>query len=88
MLFLQDYDLVWGVEQEVNMRLADALSWKNEVNTAEDNHMVTMLPKDDFQRQQIWQLDTDLTQKITQSSKTDPIVSKALDAMHDDNIDP
>ena len=71
MLFLQDYDLIWGVEQGVNMSPADALSRKDEVDTVADNHVVTMLSKDDFQWHQIWQLDLDLAQKITSSSKTD-----------------
>ena len=78
MLLLPDYDLIWGVEWGVNMGLANALSQKDEVDTAEDNHMVTMLPKYDFQWHQIQQLDLDLTHKIASSSQTDPVMTKAL----------
>ena len=78
MLLLPDYDLIWGVEWGVNMGLANALSQQDEVDTAEDNHMVTMLPKYDFQWHQIQQLDLDLTHKIASSSQTDPVMTKAL----------
>ena len=50
--------------------------------------MVTMLPRDNFQQHQIWQLDLDLAQKIMSSSKIDPVVTKALEAMKNANIDP
>ena len=78
MLFLQDYDLVWGVEWEVNMGPANALSWKDEVDTTEDNHMVTMLPKNNVQTHYIWQLDLALVKKISKSSKTDLIITKVF----------
>ena len=50
--------------------------------------MVTMLPKDNMQLHHVQQLDLNLTQKISQSSSSDPIISKALVAIHDENIDP
>ena len=78
MLFLPDYDLVWGVEWEVNMGPANALSWKDEVDTTEDNHMVTMLPKNNVQTHYIWQLDLALVKKISKSSKTDLIITKVF----------
>ena len=54
----------------------------------DDNHMVTMLPKDDVCQHHCKQLDLNLAQKISQSSSLDPIITKALVAMHDENIDP
>ena len=36
-LFLQDYDIRWGVERGINMGPADALSQKDEVETSDDN---------------------------------------------------
>ena len=53
MLFLQDYDLIWRVEQGVNMRPANALSQKDEVNTTDNNHMVTVLPQDNIHQHHI-----------------------------------
>ena len=67
---------------------ANALSWKDDINTNDDNYMVTLLLKDDICHHQIWQLDLDLTQKISRSSTTDLIVTKALSAIIDKNGDP
>ena len=47
MLFLQDYNLIWRMEQGVNMGPANALPQKDKVNTTNNNNMVTMLPRDD-----------------------------------------
>ena len=67
---------------------ADALSRKDEVNTTDDNHMVTMLSENNVCHKHVRQLDLALMQKITKSSAIDPIVTKALAAMNDKNIDP
>ena len=42
-LFLQDYDIRWGVEQGINMGPADALSRKDEIKTGDDNREITLL---------------------------------------------
>ena len=76
------------MEQGVNMGLADALSRKDKVDTMDNNHIATMLPRDDVHLQHVQQLDLALAQKILQSSTTNPIITKALAAMHNDNIDP
>ena len=36
-LFLQEYDIRWGMERGINMGPADALSRKDEVETSDDN---------------------------------------------------
>ena len=59
MLFLQDYDLMWRVEWGVNMGPVNVLSRKDDINTDDDNHMVTLLPEDDICHQQIHQLELD-----------------------------
>ena len=87
MLFLKDYDLIWRVEQGVNMGLADGLSRKDNVNTDNVNHMVTLLPQDNIHHQQIHQLDLDLAQKISKSSAMDPVVIKAHTGMINENRD-
>ena len=42
-LFLQEYDIRWGVEQGINMGPADALSRKDDVETSDDNREITLL---------------------------------------------
>ena len=54
----------------------------------DDNHIVTMLPEDDVCHHHIQQLDLDLAQKISNSSMSDPIITKALAAMNNADIDP
>ena len=61
---------------------------KKDVNTMDDNHIVTMLPEDDVCHHHIQQLDLDLAQKISNSSMSDPIITKALAAMNNADIDP
>ena len=36
-LFLQEYDIQWGVERGINMGPTDALSWKDGIETSDDN---------------------------------------------------
>ena len=66
---------------------ADALSRKYEVDTSDDNQEITLLKgKDQYFHTQA--INTALTQKIHQSSVTDPLVTKALAAMNDETGEP
>ena len=85
--FLQEYDIKWGVEHGINMRPADTLSRKDEVNTSDDNREITLLKGND-QYFYIWAIDATLAQKIHQSSTTDLIITKALTAMNDKTGEP
>ena len=60
MLFLQDYDLIWGVEWGINIGPADALSQKDDVDTADNNSMVMLLPPNDTCHYNLQCLDLDL----------------------------
>ena len=86
MLFLQDFDIIWGVEQGVNMGPTDALSQKDEVDTSDDNWEIILL-KGEAHYHHIWWLDAALATKIS-SSLTDPIITKALAAMNDKEGEP
>ena len=80
-MFLQEYDIRWGVEQGINMGPADALSGKDEIKTCDDNREITLLKgKDQYFHVRI--IDAVLTKKISSSSKEDPIVTKALATMN------
>ena len=87
MLFLQDFDIKWGVEWGINMGPADALSQKDEVITDNDNWEITLL-KGNNQYHHICAIDSALTGKIASSSSSDPIVTKALAAMNDETGEP
>ena len=87
MLFLQDFDIIWGVEQGFNMGPADALSQKDEVDTSDNNWEVILL-KGDTQYHHIRAIDTVLAEKITSSSSSDPIVTKALATMNNTEGEP
>ena len=43
MLFPQDCDIIWGVEQGINMGPVDALSRKDKVDTEDDNQEIILL---------------------------------------------
>ena len=86
-LFLQDFNIIWGVEQGINMGPADALSWKDKVDTSNDNQEITLL-KGDAHHHHIQQLDATLSNKITSSSTSDPIVTKALTPMNNEAGEP
>ena len=66
---------------------ADVLSQKDQVDTNDDNQEVTVLKRSE-QHFHIHTLDTALTQKISQASMTDPVVTKALAAMNDEEGEP
>ena len=70
------------------MGLADTLSQKGNVDTSDDSQMVTLLSPDNTQLHDVWILDLALTEKITASPAPNLIVTKALQAMVDNNIDP
>ena len=83
-LFLQEYDIRWGVERGINMGPADALSRKDEVETNDDNWEITLLKGRD-QYFHICAIDTTLAKKISSLSNKDPIITKALATMNRDN---
>ena len=86
-LFLQEYDIKWGVERGINMGPADALSRKDDIDTDDDNQAITLLPKKD-QYFHVRALDVTLANKIALSSSNDPVVSKALLSMNDEAGEP
>ena len=86
-LFLQEYDIRWGVEQGINMGPVDALSRKDEIETGDDNREITLLKGKD-QYFHIRAIDTALTKKISSSSEGDLIITKALATMNNDSSEP
>ena len=86
-LFLQEYDIRWGVERGINMGPADTLSWKDKVKSSNDNQEITLLKGRD-QYFHIHAIDAALANKIFTSSTMDPIVTKALTTMNDDSSKP
>ena len=86
-LFLQEYNIKWGVEKGIDMGLADTLSWKDEVDTSSNNQEIILLKEED-QGHHIWALDLALATKISESSPSDPIISKALVAMNNEAGNP
>ena len=87
MLFLQDFDIKWGVEQGINMGPADMLSRNDEVDMDNDNWEIILLKGND-QYHHIHAIDSALAEKITSLSSPDPIVTKALTAMNDEAGEP
>lgn len=67
---------------------ADTLSFKDDIDTSDDNHMVILLPSNDTQNHNICHLDLDLADKIKHSSASDPIVTKVLTTMNDEFGEP
>ena len=66
---------------------ANALSQKDEVEMSDDNQEITLLKGKD-QYFHIHAIDTALANKISSSSTTDPIVTKALATMNNDSGEP
>ena len=64
------------------MGLTDTLSWKDEIETSNDNREITLLKGKD-QYFHIHAIDATLAKKISSSSTTDLIIPKALAAMND-----
>ena len=87
MLFLQDFDIKWGVEQGINMGPAATQPRKDEVDMDDDNWEIILLKGDD-QLHRIQAIDSALAEKITLSSPLDPIITKALTAMNDETGEP
>ena len=65
----------------------DALSWKDEIETSDDNRKITLLKGTD-QYFHIRAINTALAKKISSSSTGDPIITKALAAMNHDSSEP
>ena len=86
-LFLQEYDIRWGVEQGINMGPTDALSRKDEIETSDDNREITLLKGRD-QYFHICIIDAALAKKISSLSTKDPIITKALATMNHDSGEP
>ena len=66
---------------------ANALSRKDEIETSDNNWEITLLKGKD-QYFHVRAIDITLAKKISSSSKEDPIVTKALTAMNNDNGEP
>ena len=86
-LFLQEYDIRWGVERGINMGPADALSRKDKIKTCNDNRKITLLKGKD-QYFHIHAIDSALAKKISSSSEDNPIVTKALATMNNNSDEP
>ena len=86
-LFLQEYNIQWGVEQGINMGPTDALSQKDDIKTSDDNREITLLKGRD-QYFHIHAINAALAKKISSSSTNDPIITKALAAMNHDSGEP
>jgi hypothetical protein len=76
-LFLQDFDLHFLHTPGTQMGPADALSCRDNVNTADDNVELTLLPDDLF----ICTIDAALAEKISLSTPSDPLVLSALQVL-------
>ena len=66
---------------------ANALSRKDEVETSDDNQEVTLLKGKD-QYFHLCTIDVALADKISSSSTSDPIITKALTTMNDASGEP
>ena len=86
-LFLQEYNLRWGVKHGINMGPVDALSRKDEIETGDDNQEITPLKGKD-QYFHVHAIDTALAKKISSSSTEDLIITKALTTMNNDSGKP
>ena len=63
---------------------ADALSWKDNIKTSDDNREITLLKGRD-QYFHIHAINTALVKKISSLSAEDPVITKALATMNCDN---
>jgi hypothetical protein len=76
-LFLQDFNLHFTHTPGLQMGPTDALSRRDNVDTADDNMELTLLPDDLFARA----IDVALADKIALSTPSDPLVLSALQAL-------
>jgi hypothetical protein len=76
-LFLQDFDLHFNHTPGMQMGPTDALSRRDNIDTADDNVELTLLPDDLFARA----IDVALADKIALSTPSDPLVLSALQAL-------
>ena len=86
-LFLQEYDIQWGVEWGINMGPANALSRKDEIETSDDNCEITLLKGTD-QYFHIRAIDATLAKKMSSLTTRDSIITKALATMNNDGGEP
>ena len=63
MLFLQDFNIRWGVERGINMGPTNALSRKDKLDMENDNREVTLLKGDNLYHH-IQALDTTLAERL------------------------
>ena len=66
---------------------ANALFWKDEIETSDNNQEITLLKGTD-QYFHIQAIDAALAKKISSSSTKDPIITKALAAMNHNSGEP
>jgi hypothetical protein len=76
-LFLQDFDLHFLHTLGTQMGPADALFRRDNIDTADNNEKLTLLPDDLFTHA----IDVSLADKITLSTPSDPLVLSALQAL-------
>jgi hypothetical protein len=74
---LQDFDLHFHHTPDTQMGPADALSHRDDIDTADDNLELTLLPDDLFAHA----INVALTDKIALSTASDPLVLFALQAL-------
>ena len=66
---------------------ADALSWKDDIETSDDNQEITLLKGKD-QYFHIQAIDIALAKKISSSTAQDPVITKALATMNHEDSKP
>ena len=99
-LFLQDFDLIWEVTPGTKMAPADALSRKDLIDTSVNNHNVSICPNPTISTPKdveplrespplaeilIQTLDLQITERIKNSSTSDPLVIRALQDLEKGN---
>ena len=76
-LFVQDFDLQWQVTPGTKMAPADVLSRHDHVDTTQDNQEVSICLKPII----IQALDLALAWKVQSSTKSDPLILRALEGL-------
>ena len=80
-MFLQNYNLVWNHTPSSRMGSADTLSFKDFIDTSQNNSFQVLLPD-----LQINLLDAILVSKITESTPSDQFVIHALIALNAETV--
>ena len=81
-LFLQDFNIEWVVTPSSQMGPTDALSHKDNVDTSSDNHSSSIIPDLIV----INALDLALSNSISFSTPSDPLVICVLSALQDRSV--